>query len=93
MEETKVVQHKPIIEINHIFEHETSDYPDFLRVPMDDGQVIKYRRVVTQPQPQLQKSLELIRLMNENIHGGYQYKKSDAKKGGKLLGRMAAGKY
>lgn len=63
-----------------IWEHEDSDYPDLIKVPMEGGKVITYRREIQQPEPMLLKSIDLIQSMNATIYGGYKYKEKHAKK-------------
>ena len=53
-----------------IWEHEGSDYPDLIKVAMENGHVVTYRREIEQPHPQCMKSIELIRLMKEHTYGG-----------------------
>lgn len=71
----KTAQIKPL---NHsvaaIWEHESSDYPDLIKVPMEDSKVITYRREVEQPHPQCLKTLEIIRVMKNCTYGGYKAK-------------------
>ena len=61
--------------LNHsvaaIWEHETSDYPDLIKVPMEDGKVVSFRREIEQPHPQCRKALESLNRM----HVGYHVKK------------------
>ena len=49
-----------------IWEHDTSDYPDVIKVPMEDSHVITYRRVIEQPHPSFVKAIG-------NIRTGYKY--------------------
>lgn len=64
--------------LNHIvapiWEHESSDYPDVIKVPMEDSKVITYRREVEQPNPQCLKTLEIIQGMKNCIYVGYKAK-------------------
>ena len=57
-----------------IWEYDTSDYPDVLKVPMEDGHVITYRREVNQPEPRVLKCVDLIRIMNGHTYGGNKRK-------------------
>ena len=56
--------------LNHsvaaIWEHETSCYPDMIKVPMEDGRVISFRREVELPNPVIPKAIGNIRI-------GYRY--------------------
>lgn len=78
-ERIKTEQIKPL---NHsvaaIWEHDWSDYPDLIKVPMEGGQVITYRRVIEQPHPQCLKTIEIIRLMKEHTYGGTKKRPADA---------------
>ena len=58
-----------------IWERESSDYPDLIKVAMEDGHVIAYRREVGQPHPQCLKSIDLIRIMKGHTYGGKHAKK------------------
>ena len=60
----------PRIAFSH--ERDSSDYPDIIKVPMEDGHVITYVREITQPEPRVIRSIDLIRLMKENTYGGYK---------------------
>ena len=62
----------PRIAFSH--EHESSDYPDIIKIPMEDGHVVTYRREVSQPEPRVMQSLDLIRMMRECTYGGYKAK-------------------
>lgn len=55
-----------------VWEREASDYPDLIKVPMEDGKVISYRREIQQPHPQCMAAVDLIRMWNENTYGGYK---------------------
>jgi len=52
--------------------HRASEIPDWLEVPMSNGEVIKYYPKVEQPA--FRKSLEIIRNMNDQVVG-YETKK------------------
>ena len=73
--------------INHtvaaIWEKDYSDYPDLIKIPMENGRVITYRREIQQPEPQapklsLLKPSELLSLISRNPragrHVGYKFK-------------------
>ena len=82
MSEAKEIRHikplNPRIAFSH--EYESSDYPDILRIPMEDGKVITYRREIEQPEPRVTKAIDLIRIMKENTYGGQGYLAKHAKK-------------
>lgn len=58
----------------YIHENAWSDYPDLIKVPMEDGHVITYRREITQPEPRVMKCVDLIRIMKDCTYGGYKAK-------------------
>ena len=68
------VRNTQIKPLNHIvapiWEHSASDYPDVLKVPMEDGQVVSYRKEIRQPEPRVMKCVDLIRMMKEHTYGG-----------------------
>ena len=72
MSEPKTIRIMPLPKVTGFWQTEYSDYPDVIRVPMSDGRVITYRREMEQPEPRVMKSLDLIRMMNENTYGGYK---------------------
>ena len=43
--------------------HDSSKYPDVIKIPMRDGKVIRYRIDIDQPHPQLLEAIENIRNM------------------------------
>ena len=70
----KTVRIMPLPKVTGFWNHEWSDYPDVLRVPMSDGQVVTYERKIEQPHPKCMKTVELIRMMNDCTYGGYKAK-------------------
>ncbi|MBQ1792977.1 MAG: hypothetical protein II008_22605 [Oscillospiraceae bacterium] len=60
-----------------IWDHDFSDYPDRLKIPMHDGQIITYHREIEQPHPSLVKAQKNIRKMKAVI--GYQAGGKDTK--------------
>lgn len=54
---------KPLMNIHGHWIHDSSKYPDVVRIPMSDGKVIRYRIDIEQPHPQLLEALENIRNM------------------------------
>lgn len=62
---------KPLPQALPVYEHDWSDYPDRLRVAMDDGKVVDYVLQVTQPKPVLK---DLLDKLDETVFGGYKYK-------------------
>ena len=68
--EIKTKQIKPLGSGAPIWENDTSDYPDVIKVPMADGHVITYRRDMSQQDPRLLRSIELIRIMKKHTYGG-----------------------
>ena len=60
--------------VAYIHENAWSDYPDLIKIPMEDGQVVSYRREIVQPEPRVMKCIDLIRVMNRCTYGGYKPK-------------------
>lgn len=65
--------------LNHsvaaIWEHDSSDYPDLIKVPMEDGRIVSFRREMEMPHPSFVKAIG-------NIRTGYKlgYEGKHAKK-------------
>ena len=76
MSEAREIRHikplNPRIAFSH--ERESSDYPDIIKIPMEDGHVVTYVREVTQPEPRVMKCVDLIRVMKDCTYGGYKAK-------------------
>lgn len=73
MSEAIDIQIKPLNpQVAGIWENAWSDYPDLLRIPMEDGKVITYIRQIEQPHPAVKKCIDLIRIMNDCTYGGYK---------------------
>ena len=76
----KTAQIKPL---NHavagIWDYESSDYPDRVKIPMEDGQVISYIREIEQPHPKCLKSIDLIKNMNSCTFGGTKPRRRNRK--------------
>ena len=74
-ENADTLQIKPLNpHIAVIWENAWSDYPDMAKIPMEDGKVITYRREIVQPEPRVQKCVDLIRAMQNCTYGGYKPK-------------------
>ena len=65
-------QIKPLGTGAPIWEYESSEYPDLMRMPMEDGTVKNYRLEIEQPEPRVMKCIDLIRVMNKCTYGGYK---------------------
>ena len=67
-------QIKPLPQGAPVWEYETSEYPDLMKQPMENGRVETYRHEVQQPEPRVMKCIDLIRemkrLIRENSYGG-----------------------
>ena len=73
MSEVITTQIKPLNDsVACIWENPSSDYPDLIKIPMADGRVISYRREVVQPEPRVQKCIDIIKIMNQCTYGGYK---------------------
>lgn len=53
---------------------DVSDYPDIIKIPMEDGHVITYARLIGQPIPRFIESYEVLRAIERNSYGGYKPK-------------------
>ena len=53
----------PLPKVHGTWIHDSSKYPDVVRIPMSDGKVIRYRIDIDQPHPQLLEAIENIRNM------------------------------
>ena len=69
---------KPLVKVNAIFDHSWSAYPDRIKVPMDDGQVVEYEIVIKMPEPVLGKLLD--QFDKVCLVGGYKYKEKGRRK-------------
>jgi hypothetical protein len=49
---------KPLPMVLPIWEHDWSEFPDVVRVSMEDGHVINYRREISQPKPVFKEMLD-----------------------------------
>ena len=59
---------KPLAKVVAIYERDDSQYPETVRIAMDDGLVIDYR--IDIPQPGFQKAMGLLDKLP--IYGGYK---------------------
>ena len=64
----------PTPQVTGYWHHESSDYPDEIKVKMADGQFVTYERKIEQPHPQCRKAIDLIRIMTDCTYGGYKAK-------------------
>lgn len=48
----------PLPKVTGVWKHDTSKYPDVIRVPMSDGRVVKYVIDVPQPAPVFREKLD-----------------------------------
>lgn len=72
-EAVKAEQVRPLGNVAPIWDYDTSDYPDRIKVPMQDGHVVSYVREIEQPHPKCMKTIDIIRVMNDCTYG-YQPK-------------------
>ena len=71
MSEARVIQIRPLANSGApIWDYMSSDYPDRIKMPMEDGRVITYWREIEQPHPQCQQAIHIIR----NMEVGYERK-------------------
>lgn len=92
MSETESIQIKPLNQqVAGIWEYAWSDYPDAIKIPMEDGRIVTYRREVEQPEPRVMDSVRLIREMNrlirENTYGGGKHIKKTGERCERSAGR------
>ena len=79
-EAIKVKQIRPLNNVvAPIWLYQSSDYPDEIKVPMEDGSVETYIRLIRQPHPNCLKAAEICRKMSNSLeeyrpkHGGKMY--------------------
>ena len=58
----------PLPKVTGIWRHDSSRYPEVIKVPMSDGKVVTYHIDVEMPHPQLMAALENIRKMEGYKH-------------------------
>ena len=65
---------KPLVAVTAIWEKDSkSDYPETIRIPMDDGHVVSYKLDVEQPHPCFLNAMELLKKMPTGM--GYTYRR------------------
>jgi hypothetical protein len=70
MSEIQVTQIRPLSNcVAPIWLYPSSDKPDEIKVPMEDGSVETYIRLVQQPHPLCLKAAELCRKMSNELNG------------------------
>ena len=74
MSEAKAIRVIPTPHVTGYWHHESSDYPDEIKVKMADGESVTYVRKIEQPHPKCQQAIDLIRVMSECTYGGYKAK-------------------
>lgn len=55
----------PLPKVTGVWKHNSSKYPDVIRVPMSDGKVVKYVIDVEMPHPALVAAVKNIERMKE----------------------------
>lgn len=73
-------QIKPLGTGAPIWEHDSSEYPDLMRMPMEDGNVKNYRLEIEQPEPSFLKAMDLISKLPVYGPSAAGYKGRHAKK-------------
>ena len=63
---SETVQVLPLPKVKGYWQHESSRYPDIIKVPMSDGRVITYHIDVEQPHPCLVEAMKIIERMKKN---------------------------
>ena len=70
---------KPLVPITAIWEKDSkSDYPETIRIPMDDGHVVTYKLDIEQPHPAF---LEAMNIIESWPKGSYLYRGRKTKAG------------
>lgn len=67
MSEVRVL---PLPKVTGIWRHDSSKYPEIIKVPMSDGRIITYHIDVEMPHPQLMAALENIKRMEGYSRAG-----------------------
>lgn len=81
----------PFPVIHPVYEHESSVYPDKVRVSMDDGKVIDYRIEKTEPESWLKPALDKF---NKTCFGGNKQKdKGRGKRSGRRTNNVESRDY
>ena len=62
----------PIVKVDARYGPMGGKYPERIRVAMADGTTQWYQIEVKQPDPRVLKSIDLIRIMKDNIYGGHK---------------------
>lgn len=65
MSEVRVM---PLPKVTGVWRHDSSRYPDEIRVPMSDGKIVRYHIDVEMPHPCFEAAMNNVRNMNG---GGY----------------------
>ena len=63
MSEVRVL---PLPKVTGVWDHDTSRYPDRIRIPMSDGKVITYHIDVEMPHPCFEAAIKNIERMKNN---------------------------
>lgn len=69
----------PLADVTPVWEHDYSDYPDMIRVAMEDGKVVNYRIDVQMPHPAFRKVMKLMEKIPYGV-SQYGYKARHGKK-------------
>ena len=62
MSEARVL---PLPKVTGVWDHDSSRYPDRIRIPMSDGRVVTYHIDVEMPHPCLEAAIKNIERMSE----------------------------
>ena len=58
----------------YAYDTDCSEYPDVIRIPMENGHVVGYARIIEQPIPRFVESYEMLMAIQRNTYGGYKPK-------------------
>ena len=56
----------PLPKVTGVWEHDSSRYPDRVRIPMSDGKVVSYRIDIEMPHPCFEAAMKNLERMGTN---------------------------
>lgn len=68
----ETIKAAPLARVKFEYERDISQYPDTIRVPMSDGNVVTYRIDIQQPHPSFKAVIDLFDKLP--VYGGYKCK-------------------
>ena len=64
----------PLPKVTGVWEHDVSQYPDRVRIPMSDGKVVTYRIEIDQPHPCFTAAMDNLDRMVVGYHAKHAKK-------------------